>query len=151
MGGSGAYCRQEKQLKLHYRQKKEVVAMLKVSKHDKNLLALLYMAEIIGKSLIKMCDDGMPYKPETYTEIKKRLNPYYEEVVKLNDVLTESASKVFGEEFEVLVTDLTMAVVTLYEDTTPERLLKILREAGYSDEMVTKSFLKTALQEGKNG
>lgn len=113
----------------------ELVPMkdIKLSKHDKNLVAMCWLAEIILLSLTDCCKDldknAPDEKKQMYQAIASRFIEPYKIAQELNSLFDEQIKKVFDDEFQDTLCDLTLAIVDLYETMKPSELLRIIKSS----------------------
>lgn len=115
---------------------------MKLGVKDKNIVAMCWLAEMILKSLCAVNQHAPAAKQDMYDYISGQFVEAYEKARALNDAFNEQIRKTFSEEFEAVLADLTIAVIALYESTTPEVMLKILRAAGMSETMSAEIYAK---------
>jgi len=126
----------------------EVTPAIKLSKHERNMIALSWLAEIVLKSLVEEAKDYPPAKKEMYEYIASVYGDAYEKSKQLNTLMEEEIPRVFSEDYSTMLVDVTNAVVNLYETMTLPQMLKVLRGAGIKSEMPVDSY-KAALEETK--
>lgn len=120
---------------------------IKLSVKDKNLVAMCWLAEIVLHSLVdcekNSAHDIPPEKADMYKQISEMFVDAHDKVKALNDKFDEQIKRVFDEHFSDVLCDLTLSVVTLYEKMSPEQFLKIMREAGITEEDILETYKKS--------
>lgn len=117
---------------------------IKLSVKDKNLVAMCWLLEIVLNSLVK-CEASSPvtvpeYKKSMYKNIGEMFIDAHKAVKGLNDQFNDEIHKVFDEDFQNTLADLTLSVVTLYENMKPEQLLKVMRAAGITNKEILETY-----------
>ena len=120
----------------------EVVPRLKLSKHDRNLIALSWLAEIVLKSLVEEKKYAPLHKQEMYDYISNVYAEAYENSKRLNTAFEDEIGSVFSEDYGSVLIDVTNAVINLYETMSLEQMLKVLKAAGVKTEFLAPSYQK---------
>lgn len=119
----------------------EVIPKLKLSKHERNLIALSWLAEIILKSLVEEKNYAPQSKKEMYEYISNVYSEAYENAKRLNTAFEDEIGAVFSEDYGTLLLDVTNAVINLYETMTLEQMLAILKAAGVKTDFAAESYI----------
>lgn len=113
---------------------------IKLSVKDKNLVAMCWLLEIVLNSIVK-CEASSPvtvpeYKKAMYRQIGELFVDAHNTVKNLNDQFNDEIHKVFDADFQDTLADLTLSVVTLYENMKPEQLVRVMKAAGVTNKEI---------------
>ena len=117
---------------------------MNISKHDKNLVQLLMIAEILTKSILteterlaKTAPDG---KAGQYAEIDGIISPLHSQIVSLNDAMTDEIHKVLTEEDQMLLVDSALSICVMLETQSPKQINKLMKGVGIRDKDIVDSY-----------
>lgn len=119
---------------------------MKLSKHDKNLISMSWLAEVLLQAIAVTNLDKVP--EEKKPEYEKLLSNYidaFDIINKVNADFHEEILSVLGNEFMDTLSDLTVMVSLLYSTTEPKKLLdelRLLTKGRYVNEHI-KQFIKS--------
>ena len=118
---------------------------MRISKHDKNLVQLLMIAEVLTKSitdeLSKLEASAPSDKSADYEQIKSVIVPLHDALVTLNDTMTDQVHVVMTDEDQSLLIDSVLSICLLLETQNPKRIAKIMREVGISQRDIVDNYL----------
>lgn len=118
---------------------------MNISKHDKNLIQLLMIAEVITKSITsevdKLKNTAPSEKQGDYENIDSVMIPLHDALVTLNDAMTDQVHVVMTDEDQSLLIDSVLSICLLLETQNPKRIAKIMREVGISQRDIIDNYL----------
>ena len=119
---------------------------MNLSKHDKNIVSLLMIAEVLTKSIIDECDklleSAPPDKVQDYMVILHDVEPLHKSLIALNDEISDDVHKVLGEAETDLLVDSVLSICVLLEEQSPKQINKVLKAAGIRSADIVESFFK---------
>ena len=119
---------------------------MNISKHDKNLVSLLMIAEVLTKSILDECDKLLetapPDKVQNYMVILHDVEPLHKALIALNDELSDEVHKVLGEAETDLLVDSVLSICVLLEEQSPKQINKMLKAAGIRSADIVESFFQ---------
>ena len=117
---------------------------MNISKHDKNLVSLLMIAEVLTKSITDECEKLLetapPDKVQDYMVIMHDVEPLHKTLIALNDELSDEVHKVLGEAETDLLVDSVLSICVLLEEQSPKQINKVLKAAGIRSADIVESF-----------
>lgn len=118
---------------------------MRISKHDKNLVQLLMIAEVLTKSItdeLSRLEASAPSaKSADYEQIKSVTVPLHDALVSLNDAMTDQVNVVMSDEDQSLLIDSALSICLLLETQNPKRIAKIMREVGITQRDIVENYL----------
>ena len=119
---------------------------MNISKHDKNLVSLLMIAEVLTKSILTECEKLLetapPDKVQDYMVIMHEVEPLHKRLIALNDELSDHVHKVLGEAETDLLVDSVLSICVLLEEQSPKQINKVLKAAGIRSADIVESFFQ---------
>lgn len=104
---------------------------MKLSKHDKNMIAMSWLAEVLLNGLAQI-KDAPEHKQEQYDELQKNYETALQIIIDINHEFAKTMDVVFGEDFKNDLVDLTTIIGILYQTQDAKTLLKFMKWVGYN-------------------
>lgn len=123
---------------------------IKLSAQDKGLVSMWWLHEIVAHGVKNInYSDAPEDKKGMYEELRALATPAHMVAREVNDAFNDEINKVFGEEYQSLLADVSIAIVTLLNDFRPEQVKKIIRAAGITDKQIFSTLAKKDSKDGK--
>ena len=123
---------------------------MKLSKHDKNMVAMSWLVEVFLNGLAMEKKDIPESKKEQYDELSKNYQTAFEIISDINKEFSHDLDTVFGMEFKQQLTDLTTILTILYQTTEIPKMLDYFKWIG-RNQLVAKSAKKDEAIKNEDG
>jgi hypothetical protein len=117
---------------------------MKVSKHDKNLLMITQLTEVMVKSIIDEAKKNMTSAPdEKKPDYQKLINKYrliHSQIIRTNDELEDGYKEVMNDdEYDLLITSV-LGVALLLENQRPKQIVRLLESVGIGAKEIVERY-----------
>lgn len=111
---------------------------VQVSKQDKNLISMMVLAEMVGRSIVNMVDDKLKdsdkfsqVKIDFYNEIKSTFIPFTNTATQINTAVNDEFLRIYSSSEMSVMMDSVIAVIDLLEHQNEKQIQSIMRAAGW--------------------
>lgn len=109
---------------------------MKLSKHDKRMVAMSWLAEVLLNALSQTdYSDAPKHKEEYYDELMLNYNAAFQIVADINADFAKDIDVVFGESYKNKLTDVTYVIGILYQALDVNELLGYFKWIGNMEQI----------------
>jgi len=109
---------------------------MKLSKHDKRMVAMSWLAEVLLNALSHIDYSNAPkHKDEYYDELMLNYNTAFQIIADINTDFANDIDVVFGEKYKNKLTDVTYVIGVLYQTLDASELLSYFKWIGNMEQI----------------
>lgn len=109
---------------------------MKISKYDKNLVAMSWLVEVFLNHMASLDYSKAPIdKHEDYDELCKNYEIMLDIVTDINQSFAKQLDQNFGEKFRSELVDITTMIAVIYQVLSPSELMEFFRWIGQSPQV----------------
>jgi hypothetical protein len=109
---------------------------MKLSKHDKRMVAMSWLAEVLLNALSHIDYSNAPkHKDEYYDELMLNYNIAFQIIADINTDFANDIDVVFGEKYKNKLTDVTYVIGVLYQTLDASELLSYFKWIGNMEQV----------------
>lgn len=125
---------------------------MKLSKHDKRMVAMSWLAEVLLNALSQIdYSDAPKHKHEYYDELMLNYNTAFQIVADINADFANDIDVVFGERYKNKLTDVTYVIGILYQALDVNELLSYFKWIGNMEQVKERLLTKSEDKEDCDG